>query len=174
VVRTRPTASAAAVAVAALLFVVAVAACVETAGEVTPVAPLGRPSELRVALHTEEESTAGELVTWRTWWELTWESVPGATSYVVETATSEGGGNRPRARTIEQPEWRIEVAAGTSAPAALERDRQGQLAFTAAQLLVRVVAADDDGRRSAPSPWFPVGEVLPEGVPVPQPLPGHP
>ncbi len=172
-VRTRPTAAAVAFAVAAPLFVLAVAAC-ETAGEVTPDASLGRPSELRVSLHTEEESTAGELVAWRTWWELTWESVPGATSYVIETATSEGGSSRPRARTIEQPEWRIEVAAGTSAPAAVERDRQGQLAFTAAQLLVRVVAADDDGRRSAPSPWFPVGEVLPEGVPVPQPLPGHP
>jgi len=167
-VRTRLTA--AAVAVAALV----VPACVETAGEVTPAASLGRPAEFRVALHTEEESTAGELVTWRTWWELTWTSVPGATSYVVETATSEGGGDRPRERTVEQPKWRIEVAAGTSAPAALERDQQGQLAFTAAQLFVRIATADQDGRRSAPSPWFPVGEVLPEGVPVPQPLSAHP
>jgi hypothetical protein len=174
VVRTRPISAAVAVAAAALLLVLAVAACGESSGDVTPAASLGQPSDLRVALRTEEAGTAGELVTWRTWWELTWESVPGATSYVVETATSEGGGNRPRARTVERPEWRIEVAAGTSARAAVERDRQGQLAFTAAQLLVRIAAADEDGRRSAPSPWFPVGEVLPEGVPVPQPLPVHP
>jgi len=169
-VRTRSTA----VAVAVATLVVAAPACVKTATEVTPGAPFARPSEFRVVLHTEKESTAGELVTWRTWWKLTWASMPGATSYVVETATSEGGGDRPRQRTVEQPEWRIEVAAGTSAPAALDRDQQGQLAFTAAQLLVRIAAADHDGRRSAPSPWFPVGEVLAEGVPVPQPLPAHP
>ena len=154
--------------------VLVVSACVETARELTPAASLGPPSEFRVALHTEDEPTAGELVTWRTWWELTWASVPGATSYVVETATSEGGGDRPRERTVEQPQWRIEVAAGTSAPPALEREQQGQLAFTAAQLLVRIAAAGHDGRRSAPSQWFPVGEVLPEGVPVPQPLSAHP
>jgi hypothetical protein len=124
-----------------------------------PAGPHGRalapPDGFRATFdHTARPS--GGLVRWRTRWVLRWEPVAGATSYVVRTATSEGAGGR--SHEVETPRYSLEVAAGTSRPDQVERDRASQLAFTAATLRVRVAARGGTGRVSPPGPWLPVGE----------------
>jgi hypothetical protein len=113
------------------------------------------PEGFRVTFdHTARPS--GSLVRWRTRWVLRWRPVTGATSYVVQTATSEGATGR--SHEVGVPRFTLEVAAGTSRPERVERDRATQLAFTAATLRVRVAARAGPDRFSAPGPWLAVGE----------------
>ena len=131
-------------------------------------ADLPAPTGFRVALEHEERPVAGpdgrELVAWESAWVLTWDPVPGAASYAVYFATNEGGGQRPR-RTTEEPRLRLQAAAGTSPADRLETDRAAGLLFTSTQLLA-AVSARAEGSEGPRSPWFPVGDVPPGGVPL--------
>ena len=136
-----------------------------TAAPSTALAPV---TGFRVALESTEEPASGPAgagkLAWRSTWQLRWEPVPDATGYAVWYATNEGGGNAPRA---VQPETllAVEAAAGTSTRARLEQDRRALLLLTSSQLLV-AVAAEHDGRQGPRSPWFPVGDVPLDGVPI--------
>jgi len=59
----------------------------------------------------------------------------------------------------------VEAAAGTSARARLEQDREAGLLLTSSQLLV-AVAATGAGAAGPRSAWFPVGDVPAGGVPI--------
>lgn len=48
----------------------------------------------------------------------------------------------------------------------LEQDREAGLLFTSSQLLVSVTAVGRDGAAGPASPWFPVGDVPPDGAPI--------
>ncbi|MDP9408272.1 MAG: hypothetical protein M3P95_10525 [Actinomycetota bacterium] len=130
---------------------------------------LAVPEGFRVALDDEDRPVKGPdgqpLVAWDSTWVLTWEPVPGAEQYAVYVGTNEGSGATPR-RTTEEPRLRLQAAAGTSPAERVETDRSAGLLFTSSQLLVAVSARA--GEREGPrSPWFPVGDVPPDGVPLP-------
>ncbi len=164
-------------AIAAVLLVAVPACTGSRVSTPAPVAALGNtatavaarltaPTGFRARLRHDEGSTRGSFVEWRTRWELTWEPVAGASGYRVHITTSEGG---RRTREVEVPRFQLEVAAGTSTPSDVKRDRSLQLALVASQLQVRVAAADGDGREGAPSPWFAVADVPHGGIPIPRP-----
>lgn len=164
-----------------LLVLVLLAGCTGAQGSpaVAPVAPsaspvppgspvaaadLAPPGGLRVAVE-HSETPAGDLVTWESHWVLTWEPVPGAEAYQVWFGTSEGSAQRPR-REVPEPRLRLQAAAGTSPRERLEQDRAAGLMFTSSQLLVAVSARA--GTTTGPlSPYVPVGDVPPDGVPIP-------
>jgi hypothetical protein len=130
-------------------------------------ARLSAPTGFRARLRHDEGSTRGSFVEWRTRWELAWEPVAVAAGYRVHIASSEGG---DRTREVDAPRFQLEVAAGTSSPSAVQRDRDLQLAIAASQLQVRVAAvADSDGREGAASPWFAVADAPHGGIPIPRP-----
>lgn len=127
------------------------------------------PTGYGVALEHEEaqaDRAAGAFVDWRSSWRLTWEPVEGARSYAVHYGTSEGVPGGPPARTEPEPAVEVEAAAGTSPPERLDQDRAAGLLFTSSQLLVSVAAVSADGTEGPRSPWFPVGDVPPGGVPI--------
>ena len=142
-----------------------------TASTVMPpaqAADLAAPTGFGVSLdHTQSPAPgpngAGK-VSWRSSWALSWEPVPGASSYAVYYATNEGAGDRaPEIQTGTT--LTIDASAGTSPTARVEQDRSAGLLFTASQLLVSVAAQTDAG----PGPrslWFPVGEAPPDGRPL--------
>jgi len=127
------------------------------------------PTGYVVSLAHEQASSdgpSGPVVEWRSSWQLAWEPVEGARSYAVHYGTSEGTPGGPPARTETEPVVQIEAAAGTSAPERLEQDRAAGLLFTSSQLLVSVAAVGPDGTEGPRSPWFPVGDVPPDGLPI--------
>ena len=148
----------------------ATAARTTTASAVDTTA-LPAPAGFTVALETTEEPTAGAggaaAVRWTADWVLAWAPVAGATSYDVYFVTSEGGaaGARPR-RTTAEPRLRLQAAAGTSAPERVAAEREAGLLLTSSQLLV-AVAAHAEGKQAGVSPWFPVGDVPADRVPLP-------
>ena len=96
---------------------------------------------------------------WTTYWELSWDEVPGAVDYLIYHATSEGISSKPR--QTDEPCWRLAVARGVGA--VLQRDELGwkaQLAMMASQLQVSVVARFADGSVGPASRRFSVGESL--------------
>jgi hypothetical protein len=98
-------------------------------------------------------------MTWTTYWELTWEPVPGAVGYLIYYATAEGISAKPH--QSDEPGFRLSVARGIGTTA--ERDEPGwkaQLGLTATQLQVIVVARFADGSVGPASRRFSVGETL--------------
>lgn len=149
-------------------FLAAVALSSGCVGADQPV-ELVAPSGYVVSLEHEEgpsDGPSGPVVEWRSAWQLAWEPVDGARSYAVHYGTSEGTAGGPPARSATEPAVRIEAAAGTSPPERLEQDRAAGLLFTSSQLLVSVAAVGPDGSEGPRSPWFPVGDVPPDGVPI--------
>lgn len=143
---------------AALLLATALAGC---AAAPAPAAPQRDrpPVGFAAALHDETGPRSGDLVTWTTYWELTWEEVDGAASYAVWYATPEGDGTR--AHELDAPRLRLSVVTGTTTPADRAVRRDQELTVAAAQLSVRVAARFPDGELGPASPWLPVGRTLP-------------
>jgi hypothetical protein len=101
----------------------------------------------------------GDAMVWTTYWELTWEEVPGAVGYLIYYATAEGISAKPR--HSDEPSFRLSVARGIGKSA--DRDElhwKAQLGLTATQLQVIVVARFADGSVGPASRRFPVGEIL--------------
>lgn len=144
-----------------------------TQREATDAAPeasapeLAEPRRFRTRLESTRAARPDGLVDWRSDWVLTWAEVPGARGYTVSFATSEGDGGRER--SVEVPELTLDVAAGTSPARRVRADRDAQVTLTASQLLVSVRATGPEGAEGPASPWYRVGEVPPDGVPVPNP-----
>ena len=107
-------------------------------------------------LYDEVDAAPG----WTTYWELTWEPLPGAIEYLVYYATAEGMSRRPR--PTSQPSFRLSVARGQGTTANVT-ERAAQLALQAAQLRLVVVARLADGSITGPSRLFPVGEAAGQG-----------
>jgi hypothetical protein len=104
----------------------------------TPARAGPAPAGLSNRLDDEVEPQAGDLVSWRTFWALCWDPYDGATSYELRVLTGEGSS----ARLVRQPDrcFRIEAAAGESAPGARAGDRAQLLAAQQGQLAVQVRA----------------------------------
>lgn len=103
-------------------------------------------------------------VNWEVDWRLSWAEVPGATAYAVYYGTNEGADDRPRA-VQSQRTVAVQAAAGTSSRRRLRADQRAALTFTSSQLLV-AVAPRAAGRSGPRSPWFPVGDMPADGVPL--------
>ncbi len=130
-------------------------------------AALADVGPFRVSLENRDSpatgpSSAGQ-VSWESTWRLSWPPVPGATSYAISYGTNEGRGDSPP--TVQAgTSLSIHVAAGTSPGSRLEKDRKAGLLFTSSQLLVSVSARG--AKSEGPwSPFFPVGDVPPDGRP---------
>lgn len=119
----------------------------------------GCPTGFVVRIYDEEGADPGiaEVGTvWTTYWELTWNAVPGTVDYLLYYATAEGMSLQPRQST--QPALRLSVARGIGTVA--DRDELGwraQLAMMAVQLQVMVVARFADGSVGPASRRFSVG-----------------
>ena len=155
----------AAAALVLALVLVGAAGCTSAPDQLVP------PTGFRTALEQTATTRADGLVEWRTDWVLHWAEVPAAAGYVARFATSEGPGGRER--RLDVPMLRLDVAAGTSRPDRLARDREAQRTLTASQLLVSVAAVGEDDVVGPASPWYRVGETGDGGVPVPNPVPDH-
>ncbi len=132
-----------------------------------PVLTLAEVGPFRVLLENRDSPATGPgsagQVSWESSWRLSWPPVPGATSYAISYGTNEGAGEA-RPTTQSATFVRVQVAAGTSPRARLDKDRKAGLLFTSSQLLVSVSArgANSEGPSSL---WFPVGDVPPDGIP---------
>jgi hypothetical protein len=115
------------------------------------------PTDLRGSLHDTSVPTGPGLVRWTTTWELAWDPVPGAATYAVYAVGPEGEASAPM-RVLREPLLRLSVAAGTTSPGAQSAQRDGQVAYRATQLGVRVVAVSEAGARGPSSPVVPVGQ----------------
>ncbi len=104
----------------------------------TPARAGPAPAGLSTRLDDEVGPRAGDLVSWRTFWALCWDPYEGAKSYELRVLTGEG----TSARLLRQPDrcFRIEAAAGESAPGAQAGDRAQLLAAQQGQLAVQVRA----------------------------------
>ena len=156
----------------ALLFAaLALTGCTSTTSAAAPEGPLAAPEGFRVALEHDEDPAPGPngagKVQWRTDWRLTWDEVPGADRYEVRYGTNEGARDAP-GDFVEGESLTVEAAAGTSTAERLEQDRRAGLLFTSSQLLVSVRAVGGEQ-----SPWFPVGDAPPDGVPLGTAQVGH-
>jgi len=145
---------------AALVLAAALAGC---AAAPPPAAPQRDrpPGGFTAVLQDETGPRSGDLVTWTTYWDLTWDEVAGADSYAVWYATPEGDGTR--AHELDGPRLRLSVATGTTTAADRAVRRDQELTVTATQLSVRVAARFPDGELGPASPWLPVGRPLPAG-----------
>ena len=131
-------------------------------------ASLASVNSFRVALDRRERPVRGPggsaRISWEIDWHLSWSAVPGATGYAVYYGTGEGASGQPS--TVQaRRSLTVQAAAGTSSRGRLGADQRAALLFTSSQLLV-AVAPRGAGRSGARSPWFPVGDVPPDGVPV--------
>ena len=111
----------------------------------------------RLSEGSGDERPGGAPPRWSTFWELTWEAVPGAVGYLLYLSTMEGTSAVPR--LVEEPRWRIEVARGGTGSEPDAAQLESQLALAASQLKVFVAACFVDGA-SEPRGPFPVGERL--------------
>ena len=122
----------------------------------------GCPTGFVVRIFDEEGADPGITnahTVWTTYWELTWDAVPGAIDYLMYYATAEGMSLKPRC--CARPGLRLSVARGIGAVAdRCELGFKAQLAMMAAQLQVMVVARFADGSVGPPSRRFSVGETL--------------
>jgi hypothetical protein len=122
----------------------------------------GCPTGFVVRLSDEEGTDPGITnahAVWTTYWELTWDAVPGAVDYLIYYATAEGMSSKPR--QCGEPCLRLSVARGIGAVA--DRDElswKAQLAMMAAQLQVIVVARYADGSVGPASRRFSLGQTL--------------
>jgi hypothetical protein len=122
----------------------------------------GCPTGFVVRISDEEGTDPGITnahAVWTTYWELTWDAVPGAVDYLLYYATAEGMCSKPR--PCAEPGLRLAVARGIGAVA--DRDElswKAQLAMMAAQLQVMVVARFADGSVGPASRRFSVGQTL--------------
>jgi hypothetical protein len=122
----------------------------------------GCPTGFVVRIYDEEGTDPGitdVAAVWTTYWELTWNAVPGAVDYLLYYATAEGMSLKPRQSA--KPTLRLSVARGIGAVA--DRDALGwkaQLGMMAAQLQVIVVARFADGSVGPASRRFSVGETV--------------
>ena len=130
-------------------------------------AALAEVGPFRVSLENRDSPATGlgsaGQVSWESSWRLSWPPVPGATSYAISYGTNEGSGEAPPT-TQTATFVSVQVAAGTSPRDRLDKDRKAGVLFTSSQLLVSVSArgANSEGPWS---PWFPVGDVPPDGRP---------
>ncbi len=99
-------------------------------------------------------------VRWTTRWELSWQPVPDAREYAVSAVGPEGEASSLM-RTVREPRLSLTVAAGTTSEADRRRNRDGQLAYRATQLGVRIAAVYPDGTTGPPSAVTPVGSEVP-------------
>jgi hypothetical protein len=107
---------------------------------------------------TDPDITDADTV-WTTYWELTWNAVPGAIDYLIYYATAEGMSFKPR--QFAKPNLRLSVARGIGTVA--DRDEsafKAQVSMIATQLQVTVVARFTDGSVGPTSRYFSVGETL--------------
>ena len=147
------------------------AACTSDGGAPKGGAPASVPSAVdafRVGVDNTQAPAPGPAgagkLAWTSTWRLSWDPVPGATSYAVHYGTNEGaGGGAPKVQP--EPELTVEAAAGTSPVALLEQERSAALLFTSSQLLVSVAARSEAGEGPR-SLWFPVGDVPASGRPI--------
>jgi hypothetical protein len=122
----------------------------------------GYPTGFGVRISEEEGTDPGSTnahAVWTTYWELTWDAVPGAVDYLIYYATAEGMSSKPCQCT--EPRLRLAVARGIGAVA--DRDElswRAQLAMMAAQLQVMVVVRWVDGAVGPASRRFSVGQTL--------------
>jgi hypothetical protein len=162
---------------AAPLLAVALVGCTSESARVAPLpsasyrtpatagAPAIAPAGFRTALQQTRQNRPDGLVDWRAAWVLRWDPTPGAASYVVHFATSEGRGGRKRVLTT--PELHVDAAAGTSSPPRIGADQAAQLTLTGSQLLVSIAAAGPSGAEGPASAWYRVGDAPANGIPVP-------
>ncbi len=172
--RSRGTAAVAVLAAAAVLGIgtAAVVSADGTAGgggdSAAFAAPSGPASQPPAGLASRLTDTvspaAGGQVRWTTRWELTWRPVPGAMAYAVSAVGPEGEASS-LLETVTQPRLTLSVAAGTTDAASRIAARDGQVAYRATQLGVRVAAVFPDGSTGPPSPVTPVGAILPSPSP---------
>ena len=103
---------------------------------------------LRATLVDRERRLPDGRVSWSTRWRLCWKPVPGARSYAIAVATSEGVDPRPRStpRTC----FGLVVANGVGRRRAERRGRDAQLSVMQAMLAVSVAAKLMNGRVG---PW---------------------
>jgi hypothetical protein len=125
-------------------------------------------NSFHVAANRRERLTRGPggapRITWEVDWRLSWTEVPGATGYAIFYGTNEGASDRPRAVQTQRTVT-VQAAAGTSSRQRLRADQRAALVFTSSKLLV-AVAPRAAGRSGPRSPWFPVGDLPPDGVPL--------
>ena len=121
----------------------------------------GCPTGFVVRIYDEEGTDpgiTGVAAVWTTYWELTWNAVPGAVDYQLYYATAEGMSSKPRQSA--EPTLQISVARGIGSVADREALRwKAQLGMMAAQLQVIVVARFADGSVGPASRRFSVGEL---------------
>jgi len=121
----------------------------------------GYTTGFAMRIYDEEETDAGSTnvgTVWTTYWELTWNTVPGAVDYLLYYTTVEGMSLQPYQST--EPALRLSVARGIGTVA--DRDElawKAQLAMMAALLQVMVVARFADGSVGPASRRFSVGEM---------------
>lgn len=142
-------------------------------GTAAPPAPTGFSVAREDAERAGTAPDGSAVVTWTSAWRLRWEPVPGAEAYEVRFGTAEGTAESAPARTVAEPTTSVDVAAGTSPPERLAQDREAQVLFTSSQLRVQVAAVAQSGEVGPASPWFAVGDVPPDGRPLPQADPEH-
>jgi hypothetical protein len=85
-------------------------------------------------------------------------------AYAVSAVGPEGEASS-LLETVTQPRLTLSVAAGTTDAASRIAARDGQVAYRATQLGVRVAAVFPDGSTGPPSPVTPVGAILPSPSP---------
>ena len=124
-------------------------------------ADAGPPPPAPAGLVATLEDEAGAGGSWRTWWVLCWDALPGAVAYEVKTVTGEGAS--PTLRRQADRCLRIEAAAGDGPPEERAARRAVQLAAQQGQLAFQVRSVPAHGPPGEWSPPVAVGSVGPTG-----------
>lgn len=113
---------------------------------------------LAATLEDEVRDADGGRIRWSTYWKLCWDEYPGALSYELQAATSEGAS--PKLRAESGRCFRIEVAAGVNDKSQGLLNREQLVSLQTGQLTYRVRAVLNEGRRSEWSPAMEIGRVV--------------
>lgn len=127
------------------------------AHEVEPAGLPPPPAGVRASLVDAVRPGDGGRLGWQTFWKLCWSPVAGAEAYELRRMTSEGSPRQPQ--RLNETCWQVEVAAGENPPEQGLYRRELMLQMQAAQSSLRVRAVFADGRVSAWSPEFAIGDV---------------
>lgn len=126
--------------VAGLLLAACSAPSARGTGDLPPV------TGLVATLEDETRPVEAGRLRWSTYWRLSWTPYPDATGYELQTVTSEG--TSLKLKTLSDPVFRLQVAAGENAATLGLHGRQVQVQMQESQLGFRVRAIMSTGRRS--------------------------
>lgn len=103
---------------------------------------------ITTSLEDEVEALPDEQISWSTYWKLCWEEYPEAEAYEIQTVTSEG--SSPKVKKIQQPCYRLQIAAGKNKKSQGLMNRNMLIGLQSGQIAYKVRAVLG---KNTYSPW---------------------